>query len=87
MTTVKWERPGLRIVQGKGDDGCDYSIDWHFKEVSLGESLKGPKSLVGGQYSAFQDGQEIGVYDSLADAVAAIEKAVPNVILDDEDRG
>ncbi len=71
---VDWQRPGICVLQGKGEDGFDYRVEWHFKEVPLGEGLNGPKSLVGGEFAAFREESRIGVYESYSDAVNAIEQ-------------
>ena len=76
---VAWQRPGICVLQGKGEDGSEYRVEWHFKEVSLGKGLDGPKSLVGGEFAAFKDDSRIGVYESYSDAVEAVERlAMPN---------
>ena len=71
---VNWRRPGIRVQQGRGEDGSDYHIEWYFLEASLGEGLKGAASIVSGQYGIFKDGQRVGVYRSLTEAMAAVEQ-------------
>ena len=71
---ISWERPGIPVLQGKGENGSDYRVEWHFKEVPLGKSLDGSKSLVGGEFAAFKDDSRIGVYESYSDAVDALEQ-------------
>ena len=75
MAAIHWERPGIRVLQGKSKNGADCWINWHFKEIPLGTGLNGPP-VVGGEYTAYMDGNRIGdVFRSVADAEAELEKA------------
>ena len=75
MATIPWERLGVRVVQGVGKSGAQFWVNWHFKEIALGEGLNGPP-VVGGEYTAYMDGKRVGsVFSSVADAEAELEKA------------
>ncbi len=74
MPEIVWERPGIRVVQGFGKNGAECWVNWHFKEIPLGEGLNGPP-LVGVEYTAYRNGERVGgVFQSLADAEAELEK-------------
>ena len=75
MAAIPWERVGIRVVQGVGKSGAQCWVNWHFKEIALGEGLNGPP-VVGGEYTAYMDGKRVGdVFRSAADAEAELEKA------------
>ena len=74
MAEILWERPGIRIVQGVSKSGAECWVNWHFAEIPLGEGLNGPP-IVGGEYTAYRNGERVGgVFRSLADAEAELEK-------------
>ena len=71
---VEWARPGVITHSGQGEDGELYQIVWFIKEVSVGPALTGPEGLLSGEYGVLKNGERIGVYESLAKALEAVEQ-------------